>query len=758
MNIRIEGARSHNLKNISLEIPRSRLVAVTGVSGSGKSTLVFDTIAAAAQREFFDSLSSYARRSLPRFPAPEIDSINYLSPCIVIDQRPVGHNSRSTVGTMTEAYTLLRLLYSRMGSPIVRAGDLSFNRPEGACEACGGLGVQMVPDLDRLIDFDKSLTGGAIRHRTWKVGSRYWNILKASGMFDMDRPVGTFDIETLQMLLYSEPRVLSNAAPGYVQSFSLEGVVRRLIKRQNDKRGLGSNDYDSGFFRVGPCEICNGSRINLRARSVLVEGRSITELVNMEFPELATHLETLKGSVAETIVPQIIRVLRYLIHSGVSYLTLGRSVNTLSGGESQRVKLSRQLGSALTEIIYVMDEPTIGLHPKDVDRLGDLLLELRSRPNTVLVVEHDRSIIERADHVIELGPSAGEGGGRVIGQGSPKLLAGLETPTGRMLGAHGASVQSRSVRRPSGYFDVTHARRHNLKDIEVHIPKGVLVCITGVSGSGKTSLVNVLLARHPEIVEVDQSPVGRSSRSIIATYVGAFDGIRDAFSAASGREPGIFAFNGTGACEVCAGLGQITMDMHFLGDVQMVCEKCNGKRYMSEVLRYRLRDKTIAEVLDLTVDEAADFFSEGEAEVRARLRLLSEVGLGYLRLGQPLNTLSGGELQRSKLANRLHKKGLAYCLDEPTRGLHYEDVQKLIRLLDRLVQGGNSVIIIEHDLSVISAADWVIDIGPGGGEAGGRIVAEGPPVEIAASPNSYTGYYLARALMIDRGQAEAPTK
>jgi excinuclease UvrABC ATPase subunit len=744
MNIEIRGAHCHNLRAVSVDIPRNGLVVVTGVSGSGKSSLVFDTIAAAAQREYFESLSSYARRSLPRFPPPEADRISGLSPCIVIDQRPMGHNIRSTVGTATEVYTLLRLLYSRIGVPVLRAGDFSFNTLEGACRGCDGVGVKLVPDLDRLIDLEKSLDGGAIQHRTWRVGSRYWNIIKASDLFNMKIPVNQFEKDVLNCLLYAEPKRLTNDAPGYMQSFSLEGIVRRLLKRQDDKRGLDSNDYDRRFFKMGSCEACHGSRINERAQSVHVSDKTIAELSGMEIPQLIAFLMQQKGVVAETVVPQMVRVLQYLVNAGAAYLTIGRSVNTLSGGESQRVKLARQLGGVLTEIVYVMDEPTIGLHPRDVDRLVSLLLELRSRPNTVLVVEHDRSIIERADYIVELGPGAGSGGGRIVALGSPAEVSAIESPTGLMLRSSRSSSVARPVRQHASYFNISRADLNNLKLLNISIPKGVLVCITGVSGSGKTSLTRVMLAQYPEIVEVDQSPIARSSRSIIATYVGAFDGIRQAFSKASGRKASLFAFNGAGACAACKGLGQITMDMHFLGNIRSPCDVCGGTRYRAEILRDRLRNKTIAEVLNLTVDQAMGFFTEDE--VKSRIGLLSEVGLGYLKLGQSLDSLSGGELQRSKLASRLHGKGQAYCLDEPTRGLHRQDVERLIGLMDRLVKIGNSVIVVEHDIDVISAADWVIDLGPDGGTGGGRIVVQGPPAEVAAFPASYTGQYLARSL------------
>ena len=744
MDIQIENSRVHNLKGISLKIPRNKLVVITGVSGSGKSSLVYDTVYAAAQREYFESLSSYARRSLPKFPKPDVDLVLGLSPCILIDQKPLGHNIRSTVGTVTEVYTFLRLLYSRLGEPILSAGDFSFNNPSGACPTCRGLGVRFVPDLDRLLDWEKSLEQGAIRHRTWKVESRYWNIIHATNLFDMSKPVGAFDKEELDVLLYAEPQVFTNNQPGYVQNFSFEGVVRRLIKRQNDERGLDSNDYDRQFFMEGACHECEGSRLSERARSVKVKGRSIVEPINMEIRDLLVYIDTIEGEIAEAIKPYIQRVLRHLIDSGVGYLTLSRAVNTLSGGEAQRVKLARQLGSTLTEVIYILDEPTIGLHPKDIDQLVELLIELTQMPSSVLVVEHDRCVIENADHIIELGPEAGVFGGTIVAEGIPSEIAKKNTQTGRMLSHTPADSSLRQRRTQSDFVVVKDACLHNLNNLTVKIPRNLFVCLTGVSGSGKSSLIQVLLRQHPEFVLVDQGPIGKSSRSTPLTYVKAFGAIRRILAEHTGQNPSLFTFNGKGACETCGGIGYISVDMHFLGDVEKECPECEGKRYKESVLQYRYKGKNVADILDMTIMEALGFFDH--LDVRRKLKMLDDVGLGYLQLGQSLDTFSGGELQRTKLASYLSKKGNAFALDEPTRGLHHSDVKRLVQVIDQLVSMGNSVIVIEHNLDVIINADWVIDLGPGGGKEGGYVVAEGPPLEIAKCEASFTGQYLARVL------------
>lgn len=739
--IRVIGARSHNLQNISVAIPRDRLVVVTGVSGSGKSSLVFDTLYAAAQREYLQSLSSYARRALPQLTAPNVTRIDGLSAAIVIDQRPLGSSPRSTVGTVTEAYTYLRLLFSRVGDPGLSASSFSFNTPEGACDACTGLGVAVVPDLDRLLDRSRSLDQGAILHRTWKVGSRYWNILQATGWFPMDRPLRALTKKELDTLLYAEPIVRENSEPGYVQRFSFEGVVQRLRKRLRDERGQAANDYDRQFFVEGPCDVCRGSRLNARARAVRVAGRGIDELVGLEVRDLLPWLNELKGSVADAIAPFLRTVLGYIVDTGLPYLTLNRSIATLSGGESQRVKLARQLGSQLTHLLYLIDEPTQGLHPQSVKKLVELLRHLSRRPNAVVVVEHDREFIEGADYLVELGPGGGERGGHIVAHGTPEQVRRAPTATGRYLSGRMECVERAPLVPSSGFLRIRHARLHNLQDVNVDIPLSRLVAITGVSGSGKSSLLSVLQQQHPTLRLLDQSPVGSSSRANLVTYVDAFEEMRREFASYCGTEPSLFTFNGEGACEACSGLGVIQIDMHFLGDVTSPCERCGGRRYNERALRCLYKGRTIADVLEMTALEAAVFFSA--SEVRQKLVTLSDVGLDYLRLGQALNTLSGGERQRLKIAECLTRGGQIYALDEPTRGLHPFDVERLLSVLDRLVARGNSLLVVEHNLDVVRRADWIVEVGPGAGRDGGRIVAEGTPRQIAKEGRTETGRFLA---------------
>jgi len=747
MNIQVTGAREHNLKNITVSIPRNKLVVITGVSGSGKSSLAFDTIFAEAQREFLESLSSYARKSLPKINPPDVDAIEGLSPAIVIDQRPLARNPRSTVGTVSEVYTYLRLLYSRLSRCGLSAGDFSFNSPSGACPTCTGLGVELRPNLDRLIDWDKSLNEGAILHRTWCVGSRYWNIIRAVGLFDMSKPLREFNEKELDTLLNSEPLQYQNREPGYVQSFSYEGVVRRLIKRQGDSRGQAGKTYDQEFFSPQTCGECQGSRLNARVRAATVNGKSIADLVAMEIQQLLPCIGTIDDPLAEPIMPFLKKTLAHLIEVGVGYLTLNRSVATLSSGEAQRVKIARQLGSSLTELIYILDEPTIGLHARDIDHLSQILRQLVTKPNTVIVVEHDRHVMLSADHIIDIGPRAGAYGGQIVAQGTPVEIMQSGSATGVYLSGL-VRTQQKHVRRSSaGHIEIRDARLHNLKSINVHIPMNVLTCITGVSGSGKSSLVEVLISRNPSIIVVDQSPPGTTPRSNPATYIKVLDPIRKEFAEATGQSSSLFTFNSEGACPECNGLGYKTVDMHFLGDVYQVCEECEGKRFNARALMYQCRGRTIADIFDMTVVEAQAFFDN--PAIKSGLSLLIDMGLDYLRLGQSLDTLSGGEAQRIKLVSRLEHKGNIYILDEPTKGLHFADIERLLAVLNRLVDDRNTVIVVEHNLDIVKNADWVIDLGPESGERGGEVIAEGTPEMVARNPSSHTGRYLREFLTSD---------
>ncbi|MBK1710737.1 ATP-binding cassette domain-containing protein [Marichromatium gracile] len=742
MDIVISGACENNLKNVDVRIPRNKFVVVTGVSGSGKSSLVFDTLFAAAQSELLNSINAYARQAMRSVSPPQVNEIKGLSPAIAIDQKPLARNPRSTVGTVTDIYSFIRLIFSRVGTPALSAGEFSFNTPKGACESCSGLGVSLEVEKSLLLDMNKSLQQGAIRHRTWKVGGRYWNIVAAVGMFDMNKPLQYFSDDEMEKLLFHPPLEYSNHDPGYVQTFTYEGIISRLMKRASDSRG--GKEYDAQFFVNAPCHQCGGSRLNAAARAVRVCGYSVVDLLNMEVRRLRPLLDGLEGVVAQRIVSAVTGRLEHLEQVGVGYLTMNRSIDTLSGGEAQRVKLARQLGSAFREIIYVLDEPSAGLHPADSERLVTLLRSLAAKQNSVVVVEHDLAIIRKADVIVDVGPHAGSYGGKVLKAGTPEEIAETDSPTGLALSGRHTIPLPKCRRKCTKALEVRQASLNNLKGVSAHFYKSALNCITGVSGSGKSSLIKELLRQIPDAIVIDQSPIGSSSRSVVVTYVDAFDDMRAEFARATGMPPSLFAFNSEGACPVCEGLGYTRLDMHFLGDLKEVCEACNGRRFNEKTLSYRYAGHTIADVLDLTVEQAQDVFRS--PEVRKRFQILLEVGVGYLRLGQSLTELSGGERQRIKIAQRLSRKGYTYVLDEPTRGLHPVDVGMLVRILDRLVDAGNTVVVVEHDLDLVKCADWIVDLGPGGGTEGGTIVAEGTPEEVAANRNSVSGKYLAEAL------------
>ena len=744
--IKIIGAREHNLKNINVEIPRNRFVVFTGVSGSGKSSLVFNTIFAEAQRQFLESLGSYARMHLPKLTRPNVDEIRGMSPAIMIDQKRLGRHPRSTVGTATEIYTYLRLLFSRCGEPNIGDSNLfSFNTPEGACPVCKGLGEELTLNEDALIDWDKSLEEGAIKHPEYRVGGRRWSILQYSGLFDMKTPLKRFSKGELDKLLYSDRIEISGkGAKLFVQRVGFEGIVTSIKRRRLDKRGLLATGRDIKYFTLTPCKACGGSRLNKLASSVKVNGRNIAELVSMELTELRAFIRPVKGTLAHPIVQKIDELLSHLIDIGVGYLPLNQSVASLSGGESQRVKIARQLGVDLIGLTYIFDEPSAGLHPRDISYLISILKKLKDHDNSVLVVEHDPAIIESADYVIDLGPGAGRNGGRIVFEGTVDDLKKSDSVTGKYL-LKDITKTKVNRRKPTDFIPIKNANVHNLKNMSVDIPKGVFTCITGVAGSGKSTLINEVFVReHPDAIVVDQSPVGRSVRSNPATYVGVFGLIRKKFAEATGKSEGLFSFNSKGACPKCGGLGFIRIDMHFLESVDVTCDSCDGKRYVPEVLKLKYNGKNVSEVLDMTVSEACGFFED--KEIKRRLNILEDIGLGYLELGQPLDNLSGGEAQRIKLASELHKKGNIYVMDEPTTGLHMADVERLVNVIDTLVAAGNTVIVIEHNLDVIKNADWIIDLGPEGGIRGGKIMAEGTPEEVAKIKVSHTGQYLGKVL------------
>ncbi|MEI6633528.1 MAG: excinuclease ABC subunit UvrA [Chlamydiota bacterium] len=743
-NIIITNARTHNLKGISLEIPRNRIVVFTGVSGSGKSSLVFDTIYTEAQRQLIETFSSFARARLPKLSKPDVEEIRNISTAIVIDQKRMGTTLRSTVGTATELYTYLRLLFSRCGRPLIGPSFVfGFNHPAGMCPGCKGLGKRIRIDTTRLIDGEKTIRDGAIVHPDYKVGAWNWREMVAIGLFDVDKKLKDFSEKERADLLHAEgiPVEKRHGAGTYTKNY--EGIVRKLerlhINKAKDQLSSERRDAYEKYFIYSDCDSCGGARINEKARAVTVNGKTIPELVEMELTDLRAFLDAVEGEVARPMVRKMRQMLSSLTEIGVGYLSLNRAVATLSGGESQRVKMARQLGCDLVDLMYILDEPSIGLHPKDIHAMIGMLKRLRDKGNSVLVVEHDPAVIRCADYAVDIGPSAGSRGGEVVYAGTVEGLLRSEGITGEYLNRNTAGGGPRKGWTRS--IEIRDAALHNLKNVTTRIPRGVLTCVTGVAGSGKSSLIHgVFLEKNRDAICIDQSPVGRSSRSNPATYIGFFGLIRKEFARATAADPSLFSFNSRGACPECKGLGTISVEMSFLDEVKITCDECGGKRYTDEVLALRYKGKSIHEVLSMTVAEAQGFFDD--REIGRRLRILCDVGLDYLEIGQPLSTLSGGEAQRIKLASELHKKGNVYVMDEPTTGLHMADIEKLMEVVGRLVENDNTVIVIEHNLDVIRRADWIIDLGPEGGARGGEIVCEGTPEEIMRCAASHTGRHL----------------
>ena len=738
----------HNLKNVNLEIPRNKIVVFTGVSGSGKSSLVFDTLYTEAQRQLIETFSSFARRRLPKLSRPDVDDIRNISTAIVIDQKRMGHNLRSTVGTATELFTYLRMLYSRCGEPFIGPSFLfSFNHPDGMCPACKGLGKRITVDLNLLINPEKSLREGAITHPDFKIGSWYWRELMVMDLFNPDIPLKEFTEEKINTLLYADEIPITKAHGAGTYSKNFEGIVRKFerlyINKAEDELPETKKDAYAKYFIYRHCDACNGTRISERARSVKINNWSIDALSDLELNDLDAFLSGVDHEIARPAVRKMRQILGHLIEIGVGYLSLSRPVSTLSGGESQRVKMARQLDCDLVDMMYILDEPSIGLHARDNAKLIDMLCRLRDKGNSVLVVEHDPDIIRAADWLIDIGPKAGKDGGRILYEGRVEDIDGKENLTGRFLGKREKQLFQR--RKWTDSIRIENAGIHNLKNISVSIPLGIFTCVTGVAGSGKSSLIHeVFVKQNQDVVVIDQSPIGKSSRSIPVMYIGVFDLMRKELSVATHAEASLFTFNSKGACEKCNGHGYLNIEMSFMDDVKIVCDQCNGRKYKDEVLALQYKGLNIFEILNLTVEEAREFFDD--REIRRRLQILYEVGLDYLEIGQLLSSLSGGEAQRLKLASELHKKGRIYVMDEPTTGLHMAATEKLLKIIQKLIENKNTVVVIEHNLDVIRHADWVIDMGPLGGAQGGDIIATGTPEEIAACENSFTGMYLKEVL------------
>ncbi|CAN5130968.1 excinuclease ABC subunit UvrA [soil metagenome] len=775
--IRVQGARENNLKNVSVEIPKRRLTVFTGVSGSGKSSLVFDTIAAESQRLINETYSAFLQGLMPSLARPDVDVLEGLTTAIIVDQERMGANSRSTVGTATDANAMLRILFSRLGKPYLGspqafsfnvasahgAGAVTVDRGKGAkavrqsfsvtggmCPRCEGMGSATDIDLTQLYDDSKSLAEGALTIPGYTADGWGVRIFTGSGFLDADKPIKNYTKRELDDFLYKEP---VKVKVGDI-NMTYEGLVPKVQKSFLSKDREAMQPHIRAFVdravTFSTCPDCGGTRLNEGARSSRIDGVNIAEACAMQISDLAGWVRTLDDPTVAPLLTTLQHALDSFVEIGLGYLSLDRPAGTLSGGEAQRTKIIRHLGSSLTDVTYVFDEPTIGLHPHDIQRMNELLLRLRDKGNTVLVVEHKPEMIVIADHVVDLGPRAGSAGGEVVFEGTLDGLRASDTLTGRHLD-YRARLKD-SVRAPTGVLEIRGATAHNLRDVDVDIPLGVLVVVTGVAGSGKSSLVHGSIppsdssVSNNSVVSIDQGAIRGSRRSNPATYTGMLDPIRTAFAKANGVKPALFSANSEGACPNCNGAGVIFTDLGMMASVATTCEVCEGKRFEASVLEYRLGGRDISEVLEMSVTEAEQFFASAESKTPAAhaiLRRLSDVGLGYLSLGQPLTTLSGGERQRLKLATHLSEKGGVFVLDEPTTGLHLADVEQLLALLDRLVDSGKSVIVVEHHQAVMAHADWIIDLGPGAGHDGGKIVFEGTPAEIVADGSTLTGKHLA---------------
>ncbi|MEU9743345.1 excinuclease ABC subunit UvrA [Micromonospora chersina] len=769
--IRVQGARENNLKDVSIEIPKRRLTVFTGVSGSGKSSLVFGTIAAESQRLINETYSTFVQGFMPTLARPEVDVLDGLTTAIIVDQERMGGNPRSTVGTATDANAMLRILFSRLGQPhigsaqafsfnvasisgagavtIERGGQAVKERREfsitgGMCPRCEGTGSVTDFDLTQLYDDSKSLNEGALTIPGYSMDGWYGRIFSGCGFFDPDKPIRKFTKKELHDLLYKEPVKIKVEGINLTYEGLIPKIQKSMLAKDVDSMQPHIRAFVERVVTFTTCPDCDGTRLNEAARSSKIAGISIADACAMQISDLAAWVRGLDEPSVAPLLAKLQHTLDSFVKIGLGYLSLNRPSGTLSGGEAQRTKMIRHLGSSLTDVTYVFDEPTIGLHPHDIQRMNELLLQLRNKGNTVLVVEHKPETIAIADHVVDLGPGAGTAGGEVVFEGTVEGLRASGTRTGRHLDDRARLKPS--VRTPSGRLEVRGADTHNLQNVDVDIPLGVLTVVTGVAGSGKSSLIHGSVSGRDGVVTVDQGAIRGSRRSNPATYTGLLDPIRKAFAKANGVKPALFSANSEGACPACNGAGVIYTDLAMMAGVATTCEECEGKRFQASVLEYHLGGRDISEVLAMSVNEAEEFFGAGDARTPAAHKILdrlADVGLGYLTLGQPLTTLSGGERQRLKLATQMATSGGVYVLDEPTTGLHLADVEHLLALLDRLVDSGKSVIVIEHHQAVMAHADWIIDLGPGAGHDGGRIVFEGTPADLVAARSTLTGEHLA---------------
>ncbi|MFB7107687.1 ATP-binding cassette domain-containing protein [Streptomyces sp. NPDC056190] len=769
--IRVHGARENNLKDVSIEIPKRRLTVFTGVSGSGKSSLVFDTIAAESQRLINETYSAFVQGFMPTLARPEVDVLDGLTTAIIVDQQRMGGDPRSTVGTATDANAMLRILFSRLGQPhigspkafsfnvpsisgagavtVERAGKTvkerrSFSITGGMCPRCEGRGAVSDVDLTQLYDDSKSLTEGALTIPGYKPGGWNYRLYSESGFFDADKPIREYTEQELQDFLHREATRMKIAGINMTYEGLIPRIQKSMLSKDREAMQPHIREFVDRAITFTDCPECGGTRLSEAARSSRIGGTSIADACAMQISDLAEWVRGLEEPSMAPLLATLQQTLDSFVEIGLGYLSLDRPSGTLSGGEAQRVKMIRHLGSSLTDVTYVFDEPTTGLHPHDIQRMNGLLLRLRDKGNTVLVVEHKPETIAIADHVVDLGPGAGTAGGAVCFEGTVDGLRASDTLTGRHLDDRASFKET--VRKPTGTLEIRGATTHNLRGVDVDIPLGTLVVVTGVAGSGKSSLVHGSIPAGAGVVSVDQGAIRGSRRSNPATYTGLLDPIRKAFAKANGVKPALFSANSEGACPTCNGAGVIYTDLAMMAGVATTCEECEGKRFDASVLEYHLGGRDISEVLAMPVAEAEEFFAAGEAHTPAAHRVLgrlADVGLGYLTLGQPLTTLSGGERQRLKLATHMAEKGGVYVLDEPTAGLHLADVEHLLGLLDRLVDSGKSVIVVEHHQAVMAHADWIIDLGPGAGHDGGRVVFEGTPADLVAARSTLTGQHLA---------------
>ena len=766
--IRVHGARVNNLEDVSVELPKRRLTVFTGVSGSGKSSLVFGTVAAESQRLINETYSAFLQGLMPTLARPDVDVLDGLTTAILVDQERMGSDPRSTVGTVTDANAMLRILFSRLGKPhvgspqafsfnvasveasgMLKKGDgkserVNFSRTGGMCPNCEGRGTVSDFDLTALYDETKSLNEEALTIPGYSMSGWYGRIFRGTGFFDPDKPIKRFTKKELNDLLYKEPTKIKVDGINLTYAGLIPSIQKSFLSKDREGMQPHIRAFVDRAITFATCPACDGTRLSEAARSAKIRKKSIADLCAMQISDLAEWIGALKEPSVAPLLEALGETLDSFVEIGLGYLSLERAAGTLSGGEAQRTKMIRQLGSSLTDVTYVFDEPTIGLHPHDIQRMNELLLRLRDKGNTVLVVEHKPEAIAIADHVVDLGPRAGGEGGEVVFEGTVAGLRKSKTLTGRHLDDR-ASLKE-SVRESSEALEVRGASTHNLQDVDVDIPLGVLVVITGVAGSGKSSLIDGSVSGRDGVVTVDQTAIRGSRRSNPATYTKLLDPVRKAFAKANDVKPGLFSANSEGACPNCNGAGVVYTDLAMMAGVATPCEVCDGKRFQAEVLEYEFGGRDISEVLEMSVAEAEEFFADGDGAIPAAHKILdrlADVGLGYLTIGQPLTTLSGGERQRLKLATEMAGKGDVYVLDEPTTGLHLADVEQLLALLDRLVESGKSVIVIEHHQAVMAHADWIVDLGPGAGHDGGKVVFEGTPANLVAARSTLTGEHLA---------------